>query len=539
MEQHPDRAPFDSPDAPFSPQPRWDAGQQNFFTPSQPPAGAPAEDGFFTPATGRGSGAMPPVPSGNANPEYFTPASPQVRQSAPPLSSVPPPYQGELQQPASPQHFGGYTMQAPDFGAPPPPPKEGGGTADTLPERIPYQAAPRQKSMMIYLYVSLALLVLVLAAMGISQMLSTSQSQTALVVLSGQDATYSGNALVVRNESVYSQAGVATIRYTAEEGEHVNRGTPICTVYTTGFSTKEITSLQTHRANLKEHQKVLLASENAPDTRLQQLDTVVMERAIETQALIRGAHGNLLTQEEMLKSDVQERQSYIRQKYPDDTKLTRLYDNENNQLQRIDTWTKQYSASDEGIVSFYTDGFEGALNINNYLTYTPQQVETMLKGEVPAAYKPDKDTSDIYRLVRQHTWSALMLADNTDWTPVVGDTYQMLVESFESTTVSATVEGVTKSGGKLLVRLNVNSNVQPMLYTRSCRLQLSKSTITYAVPASAVINQGGIMGVVAIFAEGEYLIPVTVVSQDATQAHVVPVNAGYLYEGMSVRLFNN
>jgi hypothetical protein len=245
----------------------------------------------------------------------------------------------------------------------------------------------------------------------------------------------------------------------------------------------------------------------------------------------------LLTQEEMLKAAVQERQSYIRQKYPDDTKLTRLYDNENNQLQRIDTWTKQYSASDEGIVSFYTDGFEGALNINNYLTYTPQQVQTMLAGEVPSAYKPDKDTSDIYRLVRQHSWSALMMADNADWTPVVGDTYQMLIESFESTTVTATIEGVTKSGGQLLVRLSVNSNVQPMLYTRSCRLQLSKSTITYAVPASAVINQGGIMGVVAMFAEGEYLIPVNVISQDATQAHVVPVNAGYLYEGMSVRLF--
>lgn len=536
MDFRPNRGSQDQPDAPFTPQPGWGQGaqQDSFFTPSQPIPSNSQDEGFFTPAAGRVSGAMPPMPQGNANPDFFTPASPQ-RPSAPPLASVPPPYQGELQHPV-PQ-YGAYPMQAPDFGAPPPPPENGQTPGASLPERVPYQAGPRQKSMMVYLYVSLALLVVVLAAMGISQLLDTNQSQTALVTLSGQDTTYSGNALVVRNETVYTQTGVATIRYTAEEGEHVNRGTPICTVYTTGYSAKEVTSLQTHRANLKEHQKALLAAETAPDTQLQRLDTVVMERAIETQALIRGAHGNLLTQEEMLKAAVQERQSYIRQKYPDDTKLTRLYDNENNQLQRIDTWTKQYSASDEGIVSFYTDGFEGALNINNYLTYTPQQVQTMLAGEVPSAYKPDKDTSDIYRLVRQHSWSALMMADNADWTPVVGDTYQMLIESFESTTVTATIEGVTKSGGQLLVRLSVNSNVQPMLYTRSCRLQLSKSTITYAVPASAVINQGGIMGVVAMFAEGEYLIPVNVISQDATQAHVVPVNAGYLYEGMSVRLF--
>ena len=114
----------------------------------------------------------------------------------------------------------------------------------------------------------------------------------------------------------------------------------------------------------------------------------------------------------------------------------------------------------------------------------------------------------------------------------------MLIENFESTVVTAKVEGVTKSGGKLLVRLSIDSSVMPVLYTRSCRIQLSKSTITYAVPSNAVITQGGIVGVVVEFAEGEYLIPVTVVSSDSTQANVIPVNAGYLFEGMSVRLFD-
>lgn len=407
------------------------------------------------------------------------------------------------------------------------------------PDRIPYRAPPRQKSMMLYLYLSLGVLMVVLAIMGISQLIAPGRNMTALVTLSGQDSTYSGVGLIVRNESVFSQAGVSTIRYSAEEGANVQRGSSICTVYTTGFSNRELTTLQSHRANLKEHQQLLLEAETVPDTRLQRLDSVVMERAAETQALIRGASGNLLNQEMLLKEAVRERQSYIKQKYPDDTKLTRLYDNENNQLQRIDTWTKQYAATDDGIVSFYTDGFEGALNTTNYITYAPQQVRQMLEGKVPEMYARSEETQDIFRLVRQHGWNVLMLADNTDWTPVVNDTYQMLIESFESTTVTAKVESVTKSGGELLVRMTVNGDVRPMLYARSLRLQLSKSTITYAVPANALITQGGMIGVVVIFAEGDYLIPVNVVSQDATQANIIPVNAGYLYEGMSVRLFGN
>ncbi len=76
-----------------------------------------------------------------------------------------------------------------------------------------------------------------------------------------------------------------------------------------------------------------------------------------------------------------------------------------------------------------------------------------------------------------------------------------------------------------------------MLYVRQARVQLSKSVITFAVPSSAIIEQGGVIGVVVQYREGPYLVPVQVISQDATQAHVIPINAGHLYEGLVVRLF--
>ena len=287
----------------------------------------------------------------------------------------------------------------------------------------------------------------------------------------------------------------------------------------------------------RSYHKVLLDASTTPDAQLARLETMVMQRAQETQALVRGASGNLLNQEQLLKQAISERHSYLKQKYIDDTKLTRLYDNENSQLQRIETWTKQFAATDNGIVSFYTDGFEGALNSSNYQEYSPQAVRDMLKGNIPQPAARGKNAIDIFRLVRQYDWGALMLADDLNWNPVVGDKYRMLIESFESTTVSVSVESVTRSGGEMLVRLKADSAIEPILYTRSARVQLSKSVITYAVPASAIINQDGIIGVVVLYKEGPYLVPVEVVSRDATQAHVVPVYAGHLYEGLTVRLF--
>lgn len=456
-----------------------------------------------------------PLPEPDA---FFTPAHPyQARPVQPPVYHAPPPYQGGLNPYLPPQE-----------------PQPGDQPPD---DRMIYRAPPRQRNVLTWMYLGLAALVIVLAVIAASQFLGGKEQKTAIVTISEHGSTFSGQMMIVRNESVFQQENVSDIRYLIEEGVAVSRGDPVCVVYSTGFSPRELERLQTYREQIKDYHKVLLDASTTPDAQLARLETMVMQRAQETQALVRGASGNLLNQEQLLKQAISERHSYLKQKYIDDTKLTRLYDNENSQLQRIETWTKQFAATDNGIVSFYTDGFEGALNSANYQDYSPQAIRSMLAGQVPSSVVRPKNAIDIFRLVRQYDWGALMLADDLSWNPVVGDKYRMLIESFESTTVSVTVESVTRAGGEMLVRLKADSAIEPILYTRSARVQLSKSVITYAVPASAIINQDGLIGVVVQYKEGPYLVPVEIVSQDATQAHVVPVHAGHLYEGLTVRLF--
>ena len=487
-----------------------DPWQQQPSPPQQMPPAEHQQSGAY----GGGVGA-PPDPDG-----FFTPAYPQrMRPQTPPGFNVPPPYTEGLH--------------------PYPPPAQEPEMLDEEPpdDRMIYRAPPKQRNVLVWLYISLAALIIVLVSIAASQHFGKQDVKTAVVTISEHGSTFSGRTMIVRNESVFQQENVSDVRYLAEEASAVSRGDAVCTVYSTGFSPRELERLQSYRNAIKDYHKVLLDAATTPDAQLARLETMVMQRAQETQALVRGASGNLLNQELLLKESISNRHSYLKQKYIEDTKLTRLYDNENSQLQRIETWTKQFTAMDNGIVSFYTDGFEAALNTNSYTDYSPQDVRSMLSGQVPAAAARPKNAIDIFRLVRQYDWGALMLADDLSWNPVVGDQYRMLIESFESTTVMVKVESVTRSGEELMVRLKADSAIEPILYTRSARVQLSKSVITYAVPASAIINQDGIIGVVVQYKEGPYLVPVEVVSQDATQAHVVPVNAGHLYEGLIVQLF--
>lgn len=503
------------------PRPEDDWGGQDFF--QADPGSRPPQAPPYQQAGGQ---------------DFFTPAQPMGASGVKP-PSMPPAYEGPIAAPAQPQNpfdqFPPYPLTPGPSGprvppGSPPPPGQG------VPDRVPYQAPPRQRSMMVYLYIGLGILVTILGVMGITQLVNNQEARTAIVTIKEQGSTFPGSAVIVRDEAVFSQEGVSDIVYIAEENAVVSRGDPVCTVYATGFSNREFTQLGAYRKQIKDYLTLLRDQSDTPDTKLQLLESTIFSRAVETRALIQGMQGSLLSQERLLIEAVTARYDYLRQKYPDDTKLTRLYDNERNQMQRIDTWTKQYTAGDNGIVSFYTDGFETALNMSTFENYSPQEVRAIYSDRVPAGFQRKSDVTDVYRLVRPYEWSVLMLADNQSWNPAIGEVYQIMIESFDNTTVPGEVTGVTRSGGDLLVRLKVSSSVAPVLNIRTCRVQLSTSIITYAVPNSAIVSKDGIMGVVVQFREGMFIVPVNIVSQDATQTYVIPLNPGHLYEGLSVQL---
>jgi len=365
------------------------------------------------------------------------------------------------------------------------------------------------------------------------------QVHTALVGDGTLGSSYTGEALIVRNETLYTEKGITQIDYSAvKEGTNVTRGNNVCTVYTSGFNTKEWTKLHEYRSQIKEYQLLLLSTTNIEaDSQLKRFNDTALERARETQALVQGASGSLLNQEVLLKNIISERSYYLKQKYAEDQKLSRLYDDEKMQLQRIETWTKQFGAGDSGIVSFYTDGFERVLTTSTCDQFSPEEVLSMYRGNLPASAALERNEVAVYRLVRQGSWKVLMLCDDTTWTPELGATYELLIESFDNTRVSAEVEGVTRAGGKLLLRLNVYGDVTPVLYVRSCHVQLSESVYTLTVPSASLTDSNGQIGIVVVQADGQYFLPVTVVNEANGQAYIIPSLDNILTVGSTVLVF--
>lgn len=361
---------------------------------------------------------------------------------------------------------------------------------------------------------------------------------TSAVITAGTlSARYEGDCLIVRNETPYDAEGVTSVDYKAEEGGVVQRGYEICYVYSSGFSNKEMTTLRDYRDQIRDYQMQLIKAETTYDAKMARVESDVLTRAKEVREMIAGARGNLGNQEKLLDAAIDARQQYLKQKYSSDQRLSRLYDDELSQMQRIDSWTKPYAATAESIVSFYSDGYEYGLTTANYDTFTPAEVRAMYNGQKPEKSTIQKGKTTIYRTIKDGQWNVLFLVKDTTWNPIEGQTYELQMERFENTTVNATVESFTRSGGELLVRLSVRNSVQPVLYMRTCQAVLGDYMSQLCVPARAIIRQDDTDGVVVMDGANQSFIPVNIIFRNGDDVYISAIQQGLLFEGQTVMLF--
>lgn len=397
---------------------------------------------------------------------------------------------------------------------------------------------PPVKKRMSVPQIALIVLVIAFAAWYLITTLTPEPAHFATVTADTIGSRYAGDCLIVRDEVPFDAEGLSSVEYIAEEGATVYRGTTICNVYSSGFSTRELTTLQEYRDEIKEYQMKLLQSEITADAWMEKLESEVMTRAREEREIIGGARGNMANQEALLSAAIQARQSYLREKYANDQRMTRLYDDEQSQLQRISSWTKQYVAmQDMAVVSFYSDGYEYGLTNQNYDQFTPAQVRDMINGKKPENSELAKGKTTIYRMVKNGRWYVLMLIRDNSWNPVEGAQYDLKLENFTETTVKATVMSFTRTGGELEVRLSVESDVQPVLYVRSCTGVLGDSVASLTVPSRAIITQDNMPGVVVVDGDYQWFVPVNIIDRRDNMVYIAAIQQGVLSEGQTVRLF--
>ena len=341
------------------------------------------------------------------------------------------------------------------------------------------------------------------------------------------------DCVIIRDESVTASDSTARVEYIAPEDSLVAAGANVANLYTTGYSESLLDNLEATRKKIQEYHKQLLA--NIVDEELNRLDRVVAYMALEFKNLItRQTTGNLKTVTSQLETAMVNRQEYLRQNKRGDSKLTKLYDEENTRLASIQSWRKASTADRDGVVSFYIDGYERDLTPDGLNNLSISDVRTVLGGGNLANTKATRNDG-IYRIVDQDRWYVAVLSAGSLWTPMVGqDNYYMQLEGFDDLTFTASVYSVQKENGTTLAVFEIHDPIGPLIYRRSGKAKLSITLTGLSVRTDALYNENGQMGVWVYDVPGGTFVPVEVLSTDGSIAMIQPLVEGALQLGQTV-----
>ena len=374
--------------------------------------------------------------------------------------------------------------------------------------------------------------ILLVAAFLLARPLLTASSGVESIIDVNSSITQSMDCVIIRDESVTTSDSTVRVEYIARENTEVSQGDTIASLFTTGYTESLLTRLEEIRQNIQAYHKTLLGT--IVDSDLDRLDAVVDICADDFRTLVtQQTRGNLQTVIEQLETAMVNRQDYMRQNKRDDTRLTQLYDQENTQLNSIQSWRVDSTADRDGVLSFYIDGYENDLTAASLDALTPADIRAVLAGS-DLATTADTRSTGIYRIVNQDTWYVALVSSADDWIPVVGQNYYLQFEGFADLEYSATVTNVQKSSGTVLAIFEINQPIGPMIYQRTGRATLSISLSSLAVNTRALYNQDGQLGVWLNDVPGGTFVPVEVLSTEGDYSLIQPLVEGALQTGQTV-----
>ena len=358
-------------------------------------------------------------------------------------------------------------------------------------------------------------------------------SREAVIMTANTQYSQMMDCVIIRDETVATSESTARVEYIATENTLVNEGDTIANVYTAGYSESLLQKLEDTRAKIQDYHKNTILK-NIKDADLERYDTIVDMMVLEFKHLVnRESRGSLLTAARQLETAMVNRQEYLRANKREDTKLTKLYDEENTRMTSIQSWRMVETAPESGVVSFYLDGYEGDLTVDALPSLTASDVRTVLSGGKLSGGNSTK-TNGIYRIVNQDSWYVAIVTNAQSWNPVVGQEYYLQMQGFEDLAFTASVTSVQKESGTLLAVFQINDPIGPLIYQRTGKAMLSITISGLSVTSKAIYEQNGQMGVWLYDVPGGTFIPVEVLSNDGKNALIQPLVEGAIDVGQRV-----
>lgn len=340
------------------------------------------------------------------------------------------------------------------------------------------------------------------------------------------------SAILLRDEQIVSKDNYVSISYSASENQNVKAGDEILDIYEIGYTQTLIQNLEQIRQSIMSYQQENILK-NIINEDLQEYDNRIQEKSAAIRAVTRGEEkAKLVDLERELRNLMSTRQDYLKrtQAVMEDSQLSRLYEQEKQEVEKINAYRNTLTSPRDGRVSFYFDGYEHFLNIDSLPDITASKAQELIRStSAPATSNSTIPTKNLFRTVDPNRWYTLLVTK--DWGIAVGQTCELRFSGYEDMIFTAEVTNIENEDGRELVVLEIREDIGPLLNTRHVTAVIGGRIEGMVVPLSALKENNGRRGV--YLSDGQTFVPVNVVGKDFRDALVMPENEGDLVPGVT------
>ncbi len=295
------------------------------------------------------------------------------------------------------------------------------------------------------------------------------------------------NALIVRDETVYSTDKAGVIYYDKSEGERVKKGMRVCSVQDEAAVAKiqeELSNVDKDILQLQERREDISGA-NAFARRINQdIKDEVDNRIIR---LVNANIDELYTLRQALSQEIEMRNSSLLGETGGS--LKELSDKRKVYTDQMLTNMKSIKAEQSGIVSYFIDGLESRFNFSNVHSLTKDDTTIQSRIKDRDSENNVNETDEIFKIITSNKWYIAAYIPN-DQIPnySVGDTKNIFVErNGEFETLNVKVEDMAPGDDETFCLFSQTKYMTDFLEKRSIKIKTLSSVYTgLKVPTTAI-----------------------------------------------------
>ncbi len=225
------------------------------------------------------------------------------------------------------------------------------------------------------------------------------------------DFKQSFEGVVLRDEDIVNVDEFSKAEYNVAEGAEVVRGELVASAYTLTYSDKTVNELYEVRQEIKEYQENTLLKDIV-NVELTTLNESIERKSLEIRGCVAGKiQTDLLDLERELAMLMQQKEDYLASAVKADDYLNELYEKKETLENEIESAKEDLYAESSGVISFYFDGLESFLNIENIDSYDVNEIENVISGTDLSQYQTSDVEYSLYKVVNSARWYIIVTTE--------------------------------------------------------------------------------------------------------------------------------